>query len=108
MRFSVDKTENKKQDFWVTSFLFLLLYLLWLDESWLSSMRIFAAASRVTVCVLDTRKSMTNFWLITLRDLSFRLLTEAGQDKQELRKSDYCTLNQEIVTINRLSSRTFV
>lgn len=84
MRFSVDKTENKKQDFWVTFFLFLLLYLLWLDESWLSSMRIFAAASRVTVCVLDTRKSMTNFWLMMRRDLSF--LLPPATDNRERRK----------------------
>ncbi|TNN58955.1 hypothetical protein EYF80_030868 [Liparis tanakae] len=39
--------------------------------------RILAATSRLTTRGSDTRKSMTNFWLITLRDLSFRLLTEA-------------------------------
>ena len=56
------------------------MYLLWLDESWLSSMRILAAASSVTVWVLDTRNSMTNFWLMMRRDLSF-LLAPAAKNK---------------------------
>lgn len=67
---------------------FLLLYLLWLDESWLSSMRIFAAASRVTVWVLDTRNSMTNFWLMMRKDLSF-LLPAAVNNKGTRSMSDY-------------------
>lgn len=61
----------------------LLLYLLWLEESWLSSIRTFAAASKVTVWVLDTRKSMTNFWLMMRRDLSFLLLPAVKQEQQE-------------------------
>lgn len=55
----------------------LLLYLLWLDSSWPSSIKILAAVSSVTVCVLDTRNSMTNFWLMMRSDLSFRLLEAA-------------------------------
>lgn len=64
----------------------LLLNLLWSGVSWLSSMRILAATSRVTILVLETRNSITNFWLIILRDLSFRLLADAKKEgKQKIK-----------------------
>lgn len=55
----------------------LLLNLLWSTVSWVSSISIFAAMSRVTILVLETRNSMTNFWLIILNDLSFLLFADA-------------------------------
>ena len=58
------------------------LFLSW-STHWSSPIRILAATSKLTTRGLDTRKSMTNFWLITLRDLSFLLFTEAGQDIQK-------------------------
>lgn len=66
---------------WLRTFIpqkwFLLLNLLWSAVSWLSSINIFAAMSRVTILVLETRNSMTNFWLIILNDLSFLLFADA-------------------------------
>lgn len=55
----------------------LLLNLLWSTVSWVSSISIFAATSRVTILVLETRNSMTNFWLIIRNDLSFLLFADA-------------------------------
>lgn len=57
------------------------LFLSW-STTWSSPMRILAAISRLTTGGLDTRNNMTNFWLITLRDLSLRLFAEAADKKQ--------------------------
>lgn len=61
----------------------LLLNLLWSGVSWLSSISILAATSRVTILVLETRNSMTNFWLIILRDLSFLLFADATKGMKQ-------------------------
>lgn len=54
-----------------------LLSLLWSAVSWLPSVSTLAAAPRVTILGLEARSSMTNFWLMVLRDLSFLLLADA-------------------------------
>lgn len=51
-------------------------------------MRTLAAVSKVTVCVLETKNSMTNFWLMMRRDLSFRF-PAATRHKKTKKKANY-------------------
>lgn len=49
-------------------------------------MRTLAAVSKVTVCVLETKNSMTNFWLMMRRDLSFLLPAATKQKEKKTKK----------------------
>lgn len=68
----------------------LLLYLLWLESSWPSSISILAAVSSVTVRVFDTRNNMTNFWLMMRSDLSFLRLEATVTGERETNHLYWC------------------
>lgn len=61
----------------------LLNLLLSRSSTWSSPIKILAAISRLTIWGVDTKNSITNFWLITLKDLSLRLFTEALEKDED-------------------------